>query len=203
VEWLEKDRRRVLCHHDVDVFDSSTGRTLYLYSDRHPLRSGSVMDLVRYPNFCAAMAVMVRAESMPAHGFDSRLPRSSDWLFFMETLLGNGADAEGAGVVPGTYSRYRRHDGNVTNSTAVDGFEESVAALDILAERAPALATEIRVARSERTATYGFRAILGGRVTTGARMLMAATAAAPTGVTRALANAARYYSKGIGAGRRG
>src|SRR5436190_1781919 len=33
VAWMEADARRVLCGHDVDVFDSETGAHLFYWSD--------------------------------------------------------------------------------------------------------------------------------------------------------------------------
>jgi hypothetical protein len=53
---------------------------------------------------------MVRASDMPKGGFDEALEIVSDGLFFMETLIGGKA----YGFIDGTYSRYRRHAGNVT-----------------------------------------------------------------------------------------
>lgn len=194
VEWLEADPRRVLCHHDVEAFDSDSGRRLYLYSDRHPLRGGSAAELLRYPAFCAGPAVMVRRDAIPTHGYESRIRHASDWLFFIETLLARGTTNPGAGVVPGVLVRYRRHRGNITRTAEAYGLDESLLAYRLLEERAPSLHGEIARARSERMATYGFRRMLSGAVLAGLTLVIAAVRLSPLGSVRSIANAVRYYA---------
>jgi glycosyltransferase involved in cell wall biosynthesis len=194
VDWLEEDANRVLCHHDVETFDSDSGRRLYLYSSRHPLRGGSAAELVRYPAFCAGAAVMVRRDAIPSRGYETRIRYASDWLFFMETLLSRGVTNVGAGVVPGVFVRYRRHEGNVTRSADVYGLDEALLAYDLLEARAPSLRADIRIAKAERMATYGFRRMLGGDTGSGLSLVSASLMRSPTGLWRSLANALRYYS---------
>ena len=194
VEWLEGDERRVFCHHDVETFESATGRTLYLYSQRHPLRGGSAADLVRHPAFCAGPSVMVRRSAIPAEGYDTRIRVASDWLFFMETILSSGIDTPSAGVVPGVYARYRRHEHNATNDADLYGLAEGLLGYQILAARAPALRTQIARASSERLATYGFRRVLSGSFVSGTHLVLRSLWQSPIGLARSLMNAARYYT---------
>ncbi|MDQ2891394.1 MAG: glycosyltransferase [Gemmatimonadota bacterium] len=193
VEWLDADRGRLLCHHDVDVFDSATGQHLYFYSQRHALREGSFADLIRAPAFCAAIAVMVRRDAVPTHLHDSRLRNSSDWLLWMETLLHFGSAHRGAGIVPGVLARYRRHTNNITNQADLYGLEEALLALDILLRRAPDQSRPLGVARAERMITYGLRRALRGRPLEGARLALAGAALSPRAVGRAITNAIAYF----------
>ena len=114
VEWLEKDERRVICTHDVEVFDSGTGKTLYLYSDIAPLKFGrGAAALVRDGNTFAAVSVMARTSALPSYGFDERLPFVGDWKLWIDCLASGGL----FGYVEGVYARYRRHTSNISAQT--------------------------------------------------------------------------------------
>jgi glycosyltransferase involved in cell wall biosynthesis len=111
VAWFEKDSSRVLCGHDVEVFDSESDNRLYLWSDRYPLRSGiGAADVVAGFAYMSA-SIMVRRSAIPQYGFDERLPLSSDAKLWVDCLSGGGH----YGYVRGVLGRYRRHAGNVTN----------------------------------------------------------------------------------------
>jgi glycosyltransferase involved in cell wall biosynthesis len=109
VEWLEADECRVICVHDVDVFDSETGKTQSLYSP--PLKSGQgAAALVRDGNMFSGGTVMARASALPSYGFDERLPIVSDWKLWIDCLASGGL----FGYVDGIYARYRRHAKNLS-----------------------------------------------------------------------------------------
>jgi glycosyltransferase involved in cell wall biosynthesis len=111
VAWLEEDSSRVLCGHDVEVFESDSNARLYLWSDRYPLRTGADMaDLVLRAPYASA-SIMVRRSAIPSYGFDERLPLSSDAKMWVDCLRGGGR----YGYVRGLYGRYRKHAGSVTN----------------------------------------------------------------------------------------
>ena len=88
VEWLEADEQRVMCGHQVDVF----------YEDGSPshkhmkfLRSGvGPRQLIQKGLPFSALSVMVRANRVPAGGFNHALPLVSDGLFFTEILIPTG-----------------------------------------------------------------------------------------------------------------
>ena len=102
VAWLESSERRVLCGHDVEAFDSGTGRILYRWSERWPLRnSGGVREVIRYQVPFATVSVMLRASAVPSQGFDDRLRIVLDWKFWIDCLSGGGD----FGYVPGIYAR--------------------------------------------------------------------------------------------------
>jgi glycosyltransferase involved in cell wall biosynthesis len=117
VEWMEADDRRTLCGHDVEVFDSESGRCLYLLSERTPLRSGEgPASVIRHGVPFAGLAIMVRRDSLPRGGYDSRLRMVIDWKLWIDCLSGGGA----YGWVPGVFGRYRQHPGGVMAQSRVD-----------------------------------------------------------------------------------
>jgi hypothetical protein len=97
--------------------------------------------------------------------------------------------------VPGVWARYRRHEGNVTNQVDEYALPEHLRMFAALEEQAPEVITEIRRARSERLATFGFRSLLAGQRAEGAARLAASLGHSPLGLLRALRNAVRYYRK--------
>jgi glycosyltransferase involved in cell wall biosynthesis len=111
VAWFEHDSRRVLCGHDVEVFESESNRRLYLWSDRHRLRTGAGAAGVIGSASYVSSSIMVRRTSIPPYGFDDRFPVSSDTKLWVDCLASGGR----YGYVRGLYGRYRRHAGNLTN----------------------------------------------------------------------------------------
>jgi len=112
VAWLEADAERVLCAHDVEHFDSATGRTLRLHSSITRPRTGAgTGEFLGRGYFSATSSIMVRASALPSYGFDERIRVHSDWKLAADCLVGGGK----FGYVPGVLGRYRRHDRNATS----------------------------------------------------------------------------------------
>lgn len=194
VQSMEQDDNIALSYHDLDVFDSTTHKTLYHYSDRHPQRKGTVDQLVRYGCFCGCISVMVRASCIPSYGFDERIKVASDYLLFMDVLLANKANK--IDYIDGVYARYRRHGGNITNKSHIYGFEESISILDIIAEKAPWLQKSIRAAKWERTLTYAVKNFLYGEYRRSAKLFAQAVSNfSGLGLIYAVKNA-NYYLAG-------
>ena len=82
----------------------------------------------------------------------------------------------------------------MTNRVDDYGLAEQLEMFRILEELAPCAAREIRDARGERLATYGFRKVLTGEVASGAALLRRSLRT-PRGFARSIRNAARYYLK--------
>ncbi len=156
VEWMEKDERRVLCAHDVEVFDSTTGRNLYRQSDYSPLRFGSgAEDLVRGRFRKATVSTMVRASAAPDHVWEPRLRLVVDWLFWVECLAGGGL----YGYVPGVLARYRVHSGSAIQSAALRQvrLEDQLTSIALIEARYAHLRRACRPARAStffENATY-------------------------------------------------
>jgi glycosyltransferase involved in cell wall biosynthesis len=110
VQWMEQYENRVLCGHQVEVFYQNNSRPPRSYSRFLPEGRGPDA-VIRKGVPYSATSIMVRADRIPAHGFDESLGTVSDHMMWIEVLVGGGA----YGYVKGTYSRYRRHSTNVTN----------------------------------------------------------------------------------------
>lgn len=153
VEFLRANRDHVACVHDMEVFDSSTGKRLYLHSERYGMHSGGI-ELELAPDWTLGLfgkqpkslpsAQMVRASAMPPHGFDERLPLANDWLHGIEVLRHGKR-----GYLPEVLGRYRRHSGQVSHQPEVGtkGLEEFLLVLAIVAARYPELASHVKQTR--------------------------------------------------------
>lgn len=109
VEWLEADKNRVLCYHDLDVYDSATGKTLYLWTEKYRLRNGNSRTMVKHGAFFGATSVMIRYSQRLL--FNESIPVASDWFMWIEVLE---KQTGSLGYIEGIYARYRRHTNNIT-----------------------------------------------------------------------------------------
>lgn len=131
--------------HDVDVFDSDTGQTLYLWSQRFGRREGGMRELVRYGNYLSSVSVMVRRIDLPEYGYDDRIRIGSDWLLWLEVL------ARGKGKIcylDEVLARYRRHAGNLTNVSGWK-YEDQLITLALVETKWASLVFPARMRRSE------------------------------------------------------
>src|SRR3954447_3697687 len=111
VEWLEQSDRRVLCGHDVEVFDDATGLVIGRYGDTFPLRRGfGASAIIEQGTLFSGTSVTVRRSALPPGGYDPSLRFLSDVKLQMGVL----ADGGEYGYVPGVLARYRRHADSVT-----------------------------------------------------------------------------------------
>lgn len=105
IEWFLSNPDGVLCGHDVALFKEDPRQPMYFYSRHFPLREGwGAGDFLRFGAILPAISIMVRANSIPAHGFDIRLPIASDIKFSVDCLLPGGK----YGYAPGILGYYRR-----------------------------------------------------------------------------------------------
>ncbi len=132
VRWMEERPNLVMSYHDLDVFDSESGTTLWIWTDHHTTRSGGAACVVENGTFMGATSVMVRLDLVPDLKFDPRIPISSDWLYWIEVLAISGKEI---GFMPGIYARYRRHSRNVTVTHYLG--HERWETLRLVAERYP------------------------------------------------------------------
>lgn len=147
VAWMEEDRRRVLCAHDVEHFESDTGETLY----RHFARSqpfagvGPATFLERGGPF-ATVSVMVRRSAVPTAGFDPRMKASLDYKFWIDCLAGGGE----FGYLPDVLARYRLHSGGFHRTRAMDIQTDLLVARTIFESEHPEFAPECRRGRANQ-----------------------------------------------------
>lgn len=163
VAWLEADERRVICGHDVEAFESESGRTLYRYFDVLPPRTGAgAEEWVRQGVLFAGLSLMVRASAMPAHRYDPRVPVASDWLLWIECLAAGGH----YGYVDGVFARYRRHADNVTRTLNPTARDDLFVTLALVEARYPHLVASARHARAGMFRLAGLHAFRRGDVAT-------------------------------------
>lgn len=144
VARLQDDPDCVICYHDMDVFESSTGATLHKYNSgpqSNVPREGGVENLILYGTFLGATSVMFRRSAMPAKGLDVRL-RASDWLFWIEVSIGGGRIS----YIPKVLGRYRRHANNM--SSLPNDFTDQFITLAIIDAKYPQYAGKTRQSRS-------------------------------------------------------
>ena len=145
VEWLETDERRVLCGHDVEVFDSASNKRLYLMSELVPMRRGRGAGLiVRHNVPFSTVSIMIRAAAVPTQGFDDRLRIVLDWKFWIDSLAAGGH----FGYVEGVLARYRRHPTNITKHYFQTRQDDQFVTLALVESRYPRLIAACRYSRA-------------------------------------------------------
>lgn len=110
VHYMEQHPSCAICYHDLDVFDSESNRTLYLFSKKAKPREGGIEVVITNQSFNGACASMVRADKSPARGFNELIPYASDWLYWIEVLHQGGT----INYIDEVLGRYRRHSSNIT-----------------------------------------------------------------------------------------
>lgn len=134
-----------ICYHNVDVFDSATGKSMYLWSDRIGARQGTIKDLIRFGNYLPAVSVMVRKKDLPPAGYDERIKVYSDWLLWLCALdIGGGYIC----YMDDALAKYRRHTGNLTNVSKWKFIDQNLV-LDLVNAQWPQYGFEVRMRRSE------------------------------------------------------
>ncbi|HUE99649.1 MAG TPA: glycosyltransferase [Anaerolineales bacterium] len=158
--------------HDVDVFDSESGKTLYFWSRRFGRREGGIYELVRYGNYLSSVSVMVRRIHLPEYGYDDRIRIGSDWLLWLEVL------ARGKGRIyylDEVLARYRRHPGNLTNVSGWK-YEDQLITLSLVETKWPHLLFPARMRRSEVHFMAGLSAFSQKRFKDAGRYFLASSA---------------------------
>jgi glycosyltransferase involved in cell wall biosynthesis len=149
VHWLEQEERRVLCGHDIEVFESDTGRVLSV--ERPIARDGHGPQLfAREGAFIYGQAIMVRRSALPAGGFDERIPVSSDVKLWVDCLARGGT----FGCIDGVYARYRMHAGGVTHD-GVTHLLDHLRSLDLIEGEYPFLAADCAYRRARLEQAIG------------------------------------------------
>lgn len=115
VAFMEAHPDCHIVYHNLEVFQSETGKVLHLYNNsRNKARTGDIRKLIKHGCFNGACSNMIRRDKAPTYGFATDLLISSDWFYYLETLKNNGRIYYIDEVLGG----YRRHEGNITSSSA-------------------------------------------------------------------------------------
>lgn len=102
VNWLERNRDRVLCGHPILVMRADGSNTPNVIVPQVKEGAGPEA-FIRGAGILPLQSVMVRAEAVPAHGFDERVRTASDLLFCIEVLSRGGK----FGCLNEPYYKYR------------------------------------------------------------------------------------------------
>lgn len=142
-----------ISYHDVEVFDSKTDCTLFLYSRLYGMNSGGAEALVTYGSIGCGSSIAVRNKDLPLN--DVSIIYSSDWLWYIEILMSSGGSIR---YFDGVLARYRRHFGNVTSVLAVDHqYADVMRTLDIIDLKYPSLKKVRDRAAAERRIAFSFK----------------------------------------------
>jgi glycosyltransferase involved in cell wall biosynthesis len=170
VAFMQAHPECTISSHDVDVFDSESGKTLYLWSQRFGQREGGMYELVRYGNYLSSVSVMVRKTHLPPYGYDDRIRIGSDWLLWLEAL------SRGTGricYIDEILARYRRHAGNLTSAYGWK-HEDLLITLSLVETKWPHLLFPARMRRSEIQFMAGVSAFSGKRLADASRYFLEA-----------------------------
>ena len=116
VDFMEANPDCSISYHNLEVFDNATGKSSGFFNDprtNYPYEGGADI-VIKYGCFNGAISNMVRRVACPSHGFDTRLPIASDWLFWIETLLPGGK----IHYIDRVLGKYRIHSANVSQTTS-------------------------------------------------------------------------------------
>lgn len=141
VEFMEKNESCYISYHDMDVFESATNKTLYLYGEKNNSRSGDISTIIQHGTINCASATMYRANRIPCHGFREELPVVSDWMLTIDTLALGGEII----YLPKLLGRYRRHVQNVSGINSpirVQGTKDLIRTCSICLEQYPEYSRE-------------------------------------------------------------
>lgn len=159
VDFMEKNPDIAISYHDVEVFLSETNELLYFYNVKHKPFEGDASTLIRNGTYCCGCSVAIRNINVP--NCDARIKYSSDWLWYIEILKANLGTS--IGKMPGVYSRYRRHSGNITSSLSANplaGLHEVEMTLNIIENKYPEEKYSVMRARAERLFAYFLKSLI-------------------------------------------
>lgn len=148
VQWLEADKKRVLCGHDVRVFYTSLEGSEHVRGSGAAGRSGVGAGKIiqgGVGSFFMGTSLMWRASATPPGGFDTRIPISSDWKFIIDIVGVDGA----WGAVDGVFALYRVHPQNISSTKRDNIILETLRTFVYLRQQYPAFRSELNLARRE------------------------------------------------------
>jgi len=163
VEWLEADPRRLVCGHDIDVFDSDSGRVVFRWSAYFPIpkRGSGARHIVRSGYVFPGQSIMARASVVAGNRYDARLALMCDWKFLIDVF----ATGDGYyGSIDGVLARYRRHARSITldDETSSGRLVEVLMTLGMIEAARPDLIGDTRHYRARVFLKLGGRCLAAG-----------------------------------------
>jgi glycosyltransferase involved in cell wall biosynthesis len=142
VAFMEAHHDHNIVYHNLDVFESPSGKHLFFFNNKSNTYTGDVRTMIKHGTFNGACSTMVRHSASPAYGFDSDIPLASDWLYWIEHLINGGK----IGYINEVLGKYRRHNKNVTSGVsehAPQGYLDLLKTCEILQQKYPQYQKEI------------------------------------------------------------
>jgi glycosyltransferase involved in cell wall biosynthesis len=149
VAFLQDHPECGVCSHDMEVFESASGKPLYRLYERYVPKIGGpeVMFTTNWlfgrPIKSIPSSHMFRASAIGQFRYPEHLRIMNEWLFEIDCLVTSGLRWDS---LPQVLGRYRVHQQQTSTSreASVRGFEESMVVLAIAAARYPQLARLIK-----------------------------------------------------------
>jgi glycosyltransferase involved in cell wall biosynthesis len=171
VRHMEAHPGCAVTYHNLEVFDSDSGRTLRLFNSPRTLtaavaqllpgakpiypRSGGQDVLVRHGCFTGGCSLMFRRSACPSLRYDEGIT-GAEWLFTIDAASRGTLD-----YLDSVLARYRRHDGNVTRS--FDDGAEYLYTLAVAERRYPQVRAAARAYRRRKCWRFFLKCGLSGR----------------------------------------
>lgn len=143
VAFMEANPDYNIVYHNLDVFESPSGKHLFYFNNKSNCYIGNVRTLIKHGTFNGACATMVRHVASPDYGFDPDIPLASDWLYWIEHLINGGK----IGYINEVMGKYRRHNKNVTSGLsehAPQGYLDLLKTCEILKQKYPQYQKEVK-----------------------------------------------------------
>lgn len=120
VDYLLKNKKCVMCFHDLDVIDLDANKLISKYTPPKKSfchkRPGTFIDALRDGCFFHCVSIMYRRCPNFNILFDPRIPLASDWLFYVELLHQAGT----ADYIPSVLGAYGRTPNSITLNRPTD-----------------------------------------------------------------------------------
>ncbi len=177
VAQMESNPHIVLSYHDVEIFESATGKTLSYWNSgkgSHKPFTGCAHRLTARlvettSTFLIMLSAMIRRSSLPAGGYNSRIPIASDWLLSIN-ILGEAADDSIVAFLPEPLAKYRRHSENVSKNN-YSYHCDMLVTLAVVEDQYPALVRAVDKGRANIRAGMGIAKIYHGDFLAGRPLL--------------------------------
>lgn len=173
VELMESNIEIILCHHPVDKIDGGS-RRMYESEIKKGCKfqksTKSVAKALIENKGCyfTSLSVMVRSDSVRNVGFDNRIKRASDFLFWVDILL---TSDEKVLCVNKIMASYRIHESSTTSVGDFYGGDPFIS-YGIIEYKYPMLVDSVRIARGSYYYQLGIINILEGNFKIGRLLLI-------------------------------
>ncbi len=150
IQFLEQNPDCGICTHEMEVFESETGKPLYLTNERYRMPKKSGIEVMLSTNWLfdrpiqnLPSSIVGRADFLSPHRYDVRLRYYNECLYLIDCLA---ASQKKWGHLPEVLGRYRVHDKQIHANKNASGvfFEETLIMLAIAAVRYPRYSKRIK-----------------------------------------------------------